>query len=181
MRMRIGINTGEIVTGNMGSKMRMNYTMMGDSVNLAARLESGAKQYGVYTLISEMTYQNSFTDENGVQRKVADFFEARFLDRLTVVGKSEPVAVYELINLKGKLTENEQKMLPLFNQAMELYLKTQWDEAKALFEQCAKIERFPETKVNPSKLFIMRCEEFKANPPVAPGEVWDGVYRLTSK
>ncbi len=78
MRMRIGINTGEIVTGNMGSKMRMNYTMMGDSVNLAARLESGAKQYGVFTLISEMTYKHSFVDENGETHQVSDFLKFDF-------------------------------------------------------------------------------------------------------
>jgi class 3 adenylate cyclase/CHASE2 domain-containing sensor protein len=158
MRMRIGINTGEIVTGNMGSKMRMNYTMMGDSVNLAARLESGAKQYGVFTLISEMTYHYEFEDENGKKQKISDFFEARFLDRLTVVGKSEPVAVYELINLRDRLTDNERKLLPLFKEAMT-----------------------PDNKINPSRLFAMRCDHFKENPPVKPGEAWDGVYRLTSK
>lgn len=181
MRMRIGINTGEIVTGNMGSKMRMNYTMMGDSVNLAARLESGAKQYGVFSLISEMTFKHAFLDEEGQEHLVSDFFEARFLDRLTVVGKSEPVAVYELISLKGELTEDEKKLLSLFDKAMKLYQETKWDEAKELFLEASKVERFPEHKLTPSLLFAMRCEEFKNNPPVPKGEVWDGVYRLDSK
>ena len=82
MRMRIGINTGPITTGNMGSKVRMNYTMMGDHVNLAARLESAAKQYGIYTLISNFTYD-----------MVKNDFETRQIDKIIVVGKSEPVTV----------------------------------------------------------------------------------------
>lgn len=181
MRMRIGLNTGEIVTGNMGSKMRMNYTMMGDSVNLAARLESGAKQYGVYTMMSEYTYEFEYTDEDGVKHRLKDLFEVRFLDKLTVVGKSLPVSVFELIALKGQLTEEQARMLKTFKEGMDLYQETKWDEAKAKFEESAKIELFPKNKVNPSKVFIARCEEFKLNPPVKPGEKWDGVYRLTSK
>jgi len=84
MKMRIGINTGEIVVGNMGSKTRMNYTMMGDSVNLAARLEAAAKQYGVYTVASEFTLGYEFTDENEVLCKVGDFLEYRFIDKVSV-------------------------------------------------------------------------------------------------
>jgi adenylate cyclase len=94
MRMRIGINTGQIVTGNMGSRVRMNYTMMGDAVNLAARLESASKQYGVFTMISNFTYE-----------MVKNRFVFRLLDKVTVVGKSEPVVLYELIGEKGSIDE----------------------------------------------------------------------------
>ncbi|HCL56170.1 MAG TPA: adenylate/guanylate cyclase domain-containing protein [Spirochaetia bacterium] len=181
MRMRIGINTGEIVTGNMGSKMRMNYTMMGDTVNLAARLESGAKQYGIYNMISENTYNYEFQDEAGKTHKVSDFFEVRFLDKITVVGKSLPVAVYELISYKGELTDNDKKLLELYNKGMEVYLQMKWDEAIAIFQEALQYERFPKNKTNPTKVFLQRAQEFKLNPPVTDGKEWDGVYRLDSK
>jgi adenylate cyclase len=181
MKMRIGINTGEIVVGNMGSAMRMNYTMMGDAVNLAARLEAGSKQYGVYTMLSEYVLDNEFVDPDGKRRVVRDLVEVRFIDRLTVVGKSEPVAVYELCAMKGELTPQEQELLRLFAQGMEHYRRTEWDQAVALFEQAEKIERIPDGATTPSRVFIKRCQEFKANPPVPPGETWDGVYRMTKK
>ncbi len=181
MKMRIGINTGEIVTGNMGSTMRMNYTMMGDSVNLAARLEAGAKQYGVYTMASHFTMNNEFTDEEGVKHKVKDFFEYRFIDNITVVGKSEPVKVYEVVALKGNLTEQEKRLFELFNEGMQHYLAMEWDLASAKFKEALPLERVPDGKTTPSEVFLKRCQYFKTNPPVAPGEKWDGVYRLTSK
>lgn len=181
MKMRIGINTGEIVTGNMGSATRMNYTMMGDSVNLAARLEAGAKQYGVYSMMSEFSYGNTFEDDSGNHLKVADLIEVRFIDNIMVVGKSEPVKVYELICLKGDLTEKERRLIEIFNQAMEYYLAMAWDVAIEKFNESLAIERFPEGKTTPSAVYIKRCRQFKENPPVPAGEKWDGVYRLTSK
>ena len=181
MRMRIGINTGEIVVGNMGSTMRMNYTMMGDSVNLAARLEAAAKQYGVYNLLSEYTLDVEFIDEEGEHQKVMDLVETRFLDHITVVGKSEPVKVYELIAMKGELADKEQQLIALFEEGMALYRDTRWDNAIEKFSQSYTLERFPFEKTNPSEVFIQRCREFKQHPPVAVGEKWDGVFRLTKK
>jgi len=90
MRMRIGINTGNITTGNMGSAVRMNYTMMGDAVNLAARLRAAAKQYGVFTVLSNFT-----------EALVRTTFETREIDTITVVGKSETIKLYELLAKKA--------------------------------------------------------------------------------
>ncbi|WP_372368950.1 CHASE2 domain-containing protein [Candidatus Uabimicrobium sp. HlEnr_7] len=182
MRMRIGINVGEIVVGNMGSKTRMNYTMMGDPVNLAARLESGAKQYGVYTLVSHFTAEHEYESES-LQRKVRmdEMIELRFIDKITVVGKSEPIKVYEVISLKGDLSPREKLLLPLFDEAMKLYQDMKWDKALAKFEEALEQERVPDGKTTPSEVFIERCKIYKENPPVAEGEEWDGVFRLASK
>ncbi len=181
MKMRIGINTGEIVVGNMGSYMRMNYTMMGDAVNLAARLEAAGKQYGVYTMVSEYTMDLEYTNGNGEKKKVRDMVEARLIDNITVVGKSEPVKVYEVCGMKGDLDAQEKQLFKVFDEAMMHYLKMEWDEAITKFNESQKIERIPDGKSTPSEVYIQRCESFKENPPVAPGEKWDGVFRLTKK
>ena len=176
MRMRIGINTGPIVTGNMGSTMRMNYTMMGDTVNLAARLESGAKQYGVFSMCSQETL-----DEAGGN------ILSRQIDRVKVVGKTLPVLTCEVLHIDRDLADPQLvELCEKFNQAKLLYEQMKWDEAIALFQECLEIEphhpeRAPGCKTTPSHVFIERCEDYKENPPVAPGEEWDGVYTATSK
>jgi len=181
MKMRIGINTGEIVVGNMGSAMRMNYTMMGDPVNLAARLEEAGKQYGVYILVSEDTLKMKITDDNGNTKQVLDMVEVRFIDTIAVMGKSQPVRVYELCAMKSGLTTEEKDLVTLFDRGMEHYLNMAWNEAMAVFEKAAQIERVPDGKTTPSQVYIDRCRAFRENPPVAPGESWDGVFRLTKK
>lgn len=181
MLMRIGINTGDIVVGNMGSAIRKNYTMMGDAVNLAARLEAAAKQYGVYTLASDMTLNKEFVDQKGNTVRTKDFVELRYLDKITVVGKSEPVNVYELCCMKGDLTDQEKELFRIFNEGMGFYLNMEWDKAIAKFEESLPIERVPEGKTTPSEVFIKRCRMFKENPPVEPGREWDGIFRLTQK
>lgn len=169
MRMRIGVNSGPIVTGNMGSKKRMNYTMMGDTVNLAARLESAAKQYGVFTMISHFT-----------RDMVGDAFELRELDKITVVGKSEPITVFELVAEKGKASALEMEIIGKYHEGLAMYKKQEWDKGIAIFNENAAREKEwrPDQKTNPSILYIDRCEGFKANPP---GKDWDGVFKLTSK
>ncbi|BBD07690.1 CHASE2 domain-containing protein [Desulfovibrio ferrophilus] len=181
MLVRIGLNSGEIVVGNMGSTMRMNYTMMGDAVNLAARLESGAKQYGVYNLISEYVLDQPAWDDSGNETTVREMVECRFIDNIAVVGKSEPVKVYELVAMKGDLTEQEIELFKLFDQGMKLYLDTQWDAAIEVFKEAEIIERVPEGMTTPSKAYIQRCYQFKTDPPVKQGQAWDGVYRMTKK
>lgn len=181
MRVRVGVNSGDMVTGNMGSTMRMNYTMMGDPVNLAARLEAGAKQFGVYTLVSGDTLNCEWTDEAGKNHVVKDEVEARFIDRITVVGKSEPVEVFEVIALKGQLTDEQQKLFALFADGVKKYQAMEWDAALEIFRQTKEIELFPKNKFTPSLMYIERCETFKHNPPVPPGEAWDGVFRMTQK
>ncbi|MCG6878968.1 MAG: adenylate/guanylate cyclase domain-containing protein [Deltaproteobacteria bacterium] len=181
MKMRIGINTGEIVVGNMGSAMRMNYTMMGDPVNLAARLEEAGKQYGVYILVSEDTLKCEIADDHGTPKQVFDMVEVRFIDTIAVVGKSEPVRVYELCAMKGGLTANEEELIAVFDRAMGHYLKMNWNKAIRDFEKASEIERIPDGKTTPSQVYMDRCRTYKENPPVAPGEVWDGVCRLTKK
>ena len=177
MHMRIGINSGDIVTGNMGSTMRKNYTMMGDAVNLAARLESAAKQYGAYIQISEDTQKH--LDEGR--------FIYRSLDTIRVIGKSQPVKTFELLAKPG--CENEEqlnKLVEIWEQARTAYLAMEWDKAKELFTECLDYEphhpdRDPGSKTTPSHVYIKRCEAYKINPPVAPGETWDGVFTATEK
>jgi adenylate cyclase len=181
MMMRIGINSGEIVVGNMGSQMRMNYTMMGDAVNLAARLEAGAKQYGIYTAVSEHTLNMEYVNEKGEKDRAFNHVEARYIDNIIVVGRSEPVKIYELCAMKGGLTEHEKELFKLFGLGVKYYLDMQWRAAIECFIESMKYEHNPDAKINPSKLYIKRCEEYIERPPVAPGQNWDGVYRLTEK
>lgn len=177
MHMRIGINSGDIVTGNMGSTMRKNYTMMGDAVNLAARLESAAKQYGAYIQISEDTQKH--LDEGR--------FIYRSLDTIRVIGKSQPVKTFELLAKPG--CENEvqlHKLVEIWEQARTAYLAMDWDRAEELFTECLDYEphhpdRDPGSKTTPSHVYIKRCEAYKINPPVAQGETWDGVFTATEK
>jgi adenylate cyclase len=181
MRMRIGINSGEMVVGNMGSAIRMNYTMMGDPVNLAARLEAGAKQLGIYTAVSEHTLKIAFKDGRGNTVTAHDFLETRFIDRIAVVGKSEPVNVYELVAMKGGLTERDKTLFTHFAEGMAHYQAQEWDKAIMAFSVAREYERFPDVPITPSSVFIARCRQYKETPPVLEGERWDGVYRMTSK
>ena len=168
MQHRIGLSSGRMVTGNMGSTMRMNYTMMGDTVNLAARLEASAKQYGIYIQVSESTY-----------KVVKDKFDWRFLDYVRVKGKQLPVKVYELIAEKGKMNDTDKAVAEAFSQAQELYFKQDWDNAINGFKETKELEdMFPGRSENPSNVYLKRCYQLKENPP---GKDWDGVWVLTEK
>ncbi|MBI4390121.1 MAG: CHASE2 domain-containing protein [Nitrospinae bacterium] len=161
--MRVGINTGPMVVGNLGSKKRMAYGMNGDSVNLAARLEGANKYYGTYSLIGESTY-----------REAKDFIEARELDSVRVVGRDNPVKIYELLGKTGEMDPGVRKSLPFYNRGLELYKGRQWDEATACFTQA--IEAHPGDR--PAKVYLGRCSRFKDQPPP---QDWDGAFNLESK
>ena len=168
LRHRVGLNSGPMVTGNMGSEMRMNYTMMGDTVNVAARLESSAKLYGVYIQVAENTY-----------KKVKDEFEWRTLDYVRVKGKKVPVHVYELLSEKGQLDDDTAKMLMIFHEGLELYNAQKWNDALKKFEESATLEdEFPTRPTTPSKVYIFRCNHFIEN---LPEKDWDGVWTMTTK
>ena len=168
MQNRIGINTGSLVTGNMGSTMRMNYTMMGDTVNLAARLEASAKQYGIYIQVAEETY-NACKDK----------FIWRDLDFVIVMGKTEPAQVFELISEDGNMPPGYDKLLPAYHEALKLYRNQDWVKAIDAFKESDKLEdMFPGRKTNPSRIYIPRCEHYRDNPP---GDNWDGSWALTKK
>ncbi len=168
MRMRIGINTGEIVTGNMGSGTRMNYTMMGDTVNIASRLESSAKQYGVFIQVGEQT-----------QTAVRDKFEFRFIDDVRVKGKNLACKIYELLTEKGGADERLLALLATYNQGLDHYYRQEWDQAKLKFKASEKLETaIIGRTTNPSSIHIERCECLKLDPPDSD---WDGVWELSEK
>ena len=168
MQNRIGISSGQMVTGTPPPPPPKNYTMMGDNVNTAARLESSAKQYGIYIQIADSTYQ-----------PIKDKMIVRDLDLVRVMGKNEPVKVWELISEVGKEPEQYKKILPAYHEALDLYKNQNWEKAIEAFKASDALEdMFNGRKTNPSRIYIPRCEFFSANPP---GDDWDGVWTLTSK
>jgi len=157
----IGVNSGDMVVGNMGSDMRFDYTVMGDHVNLGARLEGLNKEYKTNILISEFTYG-----------MVKDLFFCRDMDFVRVKGKGKPVRIYELLGEIGERDKWEERAR-LFEEALDLYRKGSWDDAIGAFRKI--LERCPDE--HPAGIYIERCEKLKAHPP----ESWDGVYTMTTK
>jgi len=132
MRTRIGLNSGQVVVGNMGSHHRFNYTMMGDVVNLAARCESGAKAFGVYSLATENTVREA--------QAAGCACVFRSLDRIVVKGRSVPVEIFEVVGLTGEVTAETHACLAKFAEGRAHYLKQAWGEAAAAFAEAAKLE-----------------------------------------
>jgi adenylate cyclase len=164
LSVRIGINTGEMVVGNMGGMGKFDYTVIGDSVNLASRLEGANKQYKTGIMVSQRTYDL-------VKEKIL----GRELDLITVKGRSEPLRTYELIQLlHDPLGPELEKFLVRYSEGLQLYRARRWREAREKFEETRTIR--PDDY--PAQLYIKRATIFETNPP--PDD-WNGVFVLTTK
>jgi len=153
------LNTGPAVVGNMGSSRRFDYTAMGDTINLAARLEGACKTYGIPILVGERTFE-----------PVQDRILAREVDRVRVVGKKRPVRIFELIGVLGAVGPEEVDRASLFHKGLELYRNWQWDGAMQIFGT------FPDDSI--ARIYLDRCRAYRQDPPPAD---WDGVADLKTK
>jgi adenylate cyclase len=160
----IGLNTDNVVSGNIGSPRRMDYTIIGDGVNLASRLESACKQYGATILISEMTY-----------KRLKGTYRVREADRVVVKGKSEAVNIYEVLDYHNDETfPHLTEVLQCYKTGLSHYRKQEWDKALAALGEASALN--PQDKL--SQLYIERAMWMKSNPP---GDDWNGVWVLKSK
>jgi adenylate cyclase len=157
----VGLNTGAMTVGNMGSKVRFDYTVMGDSVNLASRLEGINKEYGTNIVISEMT-----------KKAIPEDVVTRELDLVAVKGKKEPVRIFELCAVVPTPALTER--IEMFMNGLRMYRDRRFGEAKAAFE--GVLAKYPDD--GPSKTYIHRCDKLAEDPPP---EVWDGVYVMKTK
>jgi len=157
---RIGINSGKALVGNMGSATRLNYTVAGDIVNLAARLEGANKAYGSRIMIGEAT-----------AAALGDAYVLRLLDLLVVKGKMKPVKVFEVVGRAGEVSNEVMNRLGSYAAALDLYFARRFEEAEAAFAALAETDP-------PSAIYRGRCAEFRKTPPA---DDWDGRYEMKTK
>jgi adenylate cyclase len=157
---RIGLNTGTMMVGNIGSQQLLDYTAIGDEMNLAARLEGANKNYGTLIMMGPGTYE-----------AVKDQVEARELDWVRVAGKTQAVAVYELLALKGELHHDKLKVVELYGQALLAYRQRRFGDARMKLEQALQADQGD----GPSQRLLQLCTHYETHPPP---EAWNGVSTL---
>jgi len=160
----IGLCTDMVTSGNIGAPKRMDYTLIGDGVNLASRLESACKQYSAHILISESTY-----------RKLRGTYRIREVDRVVVKGKRKPVSIYEVLDYHTDDTfPNLMEAVNYFKEGLSNYRTQAWEKAIKSFTESLNANEHDKL----SRIYIQRCELMKSNPP---GDDWDGVWVMKSK
>ena len=161
--LRLGISTGEVVVGNIGSENARSYTVIGDTVNLGQRLEAANRFYGTHILVSEATREGA-----------GAAIVTREIDFLVVKGKTETARAFEVLGLQGEVPEVRLALCERFAEALAAYRSQTWDRAEAALQGCLELS----PNDGPSMVFIERIQQLRLQPP---GEDWNGVWRLKAK